>query len=107
MASCGPFWRPLRGRLRRAKIEQLGGVLAASPASAAAVLDALAAEKSIEAATVAAELVYAMAARIGGRRLTDERGWRPVIEKGAALAGHEDPLCAWHRRVGVDRRPRR
>jgi hypothetical protein len=79
--------------------EQLAGVLAASPASAAAVLDALAAEKSLEAASVAAELLYAMAARVGGRRLTGEPGWRPVIEKGVALLAHDDPfvrgIAAW------------
>ena len=40
------------------EIEQLASVLAASPANAAAVLDALAAEKSVEAASVAAELLY-------------------------------------------------
>ncbi|MGA2618669.1 MAG: hypothetical protein ABSF26_13730 [Thermoguttaceae bacterium] len=74
------------------EIEQLGSVLAASPANAATVLDALAAEKSVEAASVAAELLYAMAARIGGRRLTDDQGWWPVVEKGAALLGHEDPF---------------
>jgi hypothetical protein len=81
------------------EIEQLGGVLASSPADAAAVLDALAAEKSVEAASVAAELLYAMAARIGGRRLVDDPVWRPVVEKGVALLGHEDPIvrgiAAW------------
>ena len=82
------------------EIEQLGSVLAALPADASAVVvGPLPAEKSVEAASVAAELLYAMDARIGGRRLADDRDWRPVVEKGAALLGHEDPfvrgVAAW------------
>jgi len=82
-----------------AEIGELASILVGSSERAAAVLDALAAEKSVEAATVSAELLYAMAPRVGGRRLTDDRGWQQVVEKGAALLGHDDPfvrgLAAW------------
>ncbi|MHC4405783.1 MAG: hypothetical protein ACYTG0_39555, partial [Planctomycetota bacterium] len=81
------------------EIEQLGNALVASSDGAVAVLDALAAEKSVEAASVGAELLYAVAAQIGGRRLTDDPGWRQFAEKGAALLEHDDPLvrgiAAW------------
>jgi hypothetical protein len=81
------------------EIHRLGSVLAASPAEAAAVLDALAAEKSTEAASVAAELLSALVARVGGARMVDEPAWRPVVEKGTALLGDEDPfvrgMAAW------------
>ena len=94
-----PMLAAFAGPTAASEIEQLGSVLAASPANAAAVLDALAAERSVEAASIAAELLYAIATRTGGPRLTGERGWGPVIEKGAALLGHEDPfvrgIAAW------------
>ncbi len=80
------------------EIEQLGSILTASSGSAGAVLDALAAEKSVEAATVSAELLYAIA-RSDGHRLTDDPGWRQVVERGTALLGHDDPfvrgIAAW------------
>ena len=82
-----------------AEIEQLGNTLAASPGDAVAVLDALAAEKSVEAASVSAELLYAIAARIGGRRLTDDPRWQQFTERGVALLGHDAPfvrgIAAW------------
>ena len=82
-----------------AEIEQLGQTLAASAEDAVTVLDALAGEKSVEAASVCAELLYATAARVGGRRLTDEPGWRRFAEKGTALLAHDDPfvrgIAAW------------
>lgn len=81
------------------EIEQLGTTLAASAENAVTVLDALAAEGSVEAASVSAELLYAIAARIGGRRLTDDPPWRQFAEKGAALLEHDDPfvrgIAAW------------
>jgi hypothetical protein len=63
------------------------------------MLDALAAKQSVRADSVSAELLYAVAARIGGRRLTDDPGWRQFAEKGAALLEHDDPfvrgIAAW------------
>jgi hypothetical protein len=88
-----------RSQTAEAEIEQLGQALAASAPNAVAVLDALAGEKSIEAASVSAELLYAIAARVGGHRLTDEPAWRRFAEKGAALLTHDDPfvrgIAAW------------
>ena len=82
-----------------AEIEQLGNALAASSGDAVTVLDALAAEGSIEAASVSAELLYATCARVGGRRLTDDPGWQQVVERGAAWLEHDDPfvggITAW------------
>ena len=75
-----------------AEIEQLGNTLAASSASAIAVLDALAAEHSVEAATVSAELLYKVAVRVGPRQLTDDPGWRQFTAKCTALLGHDDPF---------------
>lgn len=77
-------------QLAEMELEQLGQVLAASAGNAVAVLDALAAQKSVEADSVRAELLYAIAAQIGGRRLTDEPGWQQFAEKGAALLAHDD-----------------
>ena len=81
------------------EIEQLGNTLVASSKNAVAVLNSLAAEKSVEAATVSAELLYAIATRIGGRRLTDDAGWQQFAERGTALLEHDDPfvrgLAAW------------
>jgi len=82
-----------------AEVEQLGSVLSASPSSAAAVLDLLAAGKSAEAASISAELLYSIAARIGGGRLNDDPRWLHVVEAGTALLGHDDPfvrgIVAW------------
>ncbi|MHB8973056.1 MAG: hypothetical protein ACYC4N_21650, partial [Pirellulaceae bacterium] len=82
-----------------AEITQLGSVLAESSANAAAVLEALSGVPSVEAATIRAELLYAIAARVGGRQLLDDPLWQPVIAKGATLLDHEDPfvrdITAW------------
>jgi hypothetical protein len=44
-------------------------------------------------------LLYTIAARVGGRRLTDEPPWQRFGEKGAALLDHRDPfvkgIAAW------------
>ena len=81
------------------EIDQLGKILAASSSNAEAVLDALAAEKSLEAATVRAELLWAMAARVDARHWADDPGWQQVVQKGVALLGHDDPfvrdIAAW------------
>jgi hypothetical protein len=81
------------------EIEQLGSALAASSGNTAAVLDALAAEKSLEAASVSAELLFAVAGRNRGRPWTEEPGWQQVVQKGATLLGHDDPfvraIAAW------------
>ena len=45
-----------------------------------------------EAASVSAELLYAIAAQVGGHRLTDEPAWRRFAEKGDALLTHDDPF---------------
>ena len=94
-----PLLAAFAGPTAAEEIEQLGSILAGSSGSAGAVLDALAAEKSVEAATVSAELLYAVAARVGGRPLTDDPGWRQVAEKGTVLLAHDDPLvrgiAAW------------
>ena len=87
-----PILAAYENQTAAAQIEQLANALVASPQNAVAVLDALAAEKSVEAASVSAELLYAIAARIGGRRLTDDPVWRKFGEKGAALLGHDDPF---------------
>ena len=71
------------------------------------MLDALAAENSVEAASVSAELLYGIAARIGGRRLTDDPGWRRFAEKGAALLEHDDPFVRGMAAWALDRRARR
>ncbi len=73
-------------------IQQLGGILAESPRDAGAVLDALAAEKSVEAATLRAELLYVISARAAGRRLVDDPAWQPVVQRGTALLRHDDPF---------------
>ncbi|MFV1964987.1 MAG: hypothetical protein ACC628_06160 [Pirellulaceae bacterium] len=82
-----------------AEIEKLKGTLAASPGNTADVLDALAETNSVEAATVGAELLYAIANHVGGRRLTDDPDWQRVVEKGTALLEHNDPfvrgIAAW------------
>jgi hypothetical protein len=82
-----------------AEIDQLGNALAASSINAIAVLDALSAEHSAEAATVSAELLYKIAVRVGPRQLTDDPGWRQFTEKCTALLGHSDPfvrgIAAW------------
>jgi len=81
------------------EIDQLANTLVASSENAAAVLDALAVEGSAEAASVGAELLYAIAPRIGGRRLTDDPGWQQFVKKGTALMEHDDPfvrgIAAW------------
>jgi hypothetical protein len=81
------------------EIEKLSKALAASSENASAMLDALAAENSVKATSVSAELLYGIAAQIGGRRLTDDAGWRHFAEKGAALLEHDDPfvrsMAAW------------
>ncbi len=81
------------------EIEKLARLLAVSSENAVSVLDALAAEQSVEAASVSAELLYAIAAQIGGRQLTDEAHWRQFAEKGAVLLEHDDPfvsgIAAW------------
>lgn len=81
------------------EIEQLGQALTASAENATAVWDALAGEKSLVAASVSAELLYAIAVQLGGRRLTDEPGWRRFAERGTVLLAHDDPfvrgLAAW------------
>ncbi|MBL7041820.1 MAG: hypothetical protein ISR77_24510 [Pirellulaceae bacterium] len=86
-------------RIAEAQIGQLANTLVASPDNAAAVLDALAAEGSVEAATVSSELLYAIANHVGGGRLTDDPGWQQFAEKGTALLGHDDPfvrgIAAW------------
>lgn len=82
-----------------AELEQLSNSLAASSANAKAVLDALSAERSVEAATISAELLYRMAIHVGPRPLTDDPGWRAVTERGCVLLGHDDPfvrgMAAW------------
>ena len=82
-----------------AEIQQLGNALAASPKNAADVLDALAAQDSVEAASVGSELLYSIVAGIGGRRLIDEPAWQQFGRKGAALLEHDDPfvrgIAAW------------
>ena len=81
------------------EIQQLSNALLASPENTTAVFDALAAQKSAQAASVAAELLYAITTRVDGRRLTDDPGWRKFAEKGAALLDHDDPfvraIAAW------------
>ena len=80
-------------------IEQLAKTLVASSQNAVAVLDALAADESVEAASVRAELLYAITARIGGSPLMDDPGWKQFVEKGVALLDHDDPfvrgIAAW------------
>jgi len=80
-------------------IQKLGQTLAASAENAVAVLDALEKQGAAEADSVRAELLYAIAAQIEGRRLMDEPGWRRLVEKGAALLSHDDPfvrsIAAW------------
>ena len=88
-----------RGPSADAEIEKLAKALAASPDLAIAMLDALAKENSIEASSLSAELLYGVGAQIGGRRLTDDPGWRRFAERGAALLEHSDPfvrgIAAW------------
>lgn len=88
-----------QGPAAEAEIEALAQALGASPENALAVLDALAGDKSVEAASVRAELLYAVAAQVGGRRLAEEPGWRRFAEQGAALLTHDDPfvrgIAAW------------
>lgn len=94
-----PILAAFRGPNAAVEIEQLGRLLAASSKDAGAVLDALALEKSVEAATVRAELLYAITARVDDRRWTDDPGWQQVARKGAALLDHDDPfvrgIAAW------------
>ncbi len=95
--------RPILAAVKKpnaeAETKRLADVLVTSSKNAVAMLDGLAAEDSIEAATVSAELLYAVTARIGGRRLTDDPGWQQFAEKGTALLEHEDPfvrsIAAW------------
>ena len=81
------------------EIQQLGNTLATSSKDAVAVWDALAAEPAVEAATVSAELLWVIAARIGGRPLTDDPGWQQLTVRGAALLDDRDPfvrgIAAW------------
>ena len=95
----GPILAAFDAQNAEPEIQQLGVALVASPENAVAVLEALAADKSVEAASVAAELLYAIATQVGGRRLTDEPGWQKFVEKGVALLDHEDPfvrgIAAW------------
>ena len=81
------------------ELEQLGNTLAGSSANAMTVLNALSAERSLEAATVSAELLYRIAIGVGPRQLTDDPGWRTVTERGVTLLGHDDPfvrsIAAW------------
>ena len=81
-----------RGQNAEKEIKQLGKALIASPQSATAVLDALAAENSVEAASVSAELLLEIAPEIGGRRLTDDPLWRQFGQKSTALLEHDDPF---------------
>jgi len=94
-----PILAAFGGQTADVEIRHLSSALAASPENAVAVLDALAAEESVEASSVSAELLYAVAARVGGRRLVDEPPWRHFGEKGAALLDHDDPfvrgIAAW------------
>jgi len=82
-----------------AEIKQLGAVLSGSPDAAAGVLDALAREKSVEAASVSAELLYAVTARVGGSQLVGDDRWGDFLENGVALLEHDDPfargIAAW------------
>ena len=88
-----------RSETAAAELDHLSTTLAASSASATAVLDALSAERSDEAATISAELLYRMAIHVGPRPLTDDPGWRAVTERGCVLLGHDDPfvhaIAAW------------
>lgn len=83
----------------KSEIQRLADAVVASSKDASAVLEALIAEDSVEAASVGAELLYAVAARVGGRRLTDDAGWRRFAEKATALLDHDDPfvrdIAAW------------
>jgi hypothetical protein len=81
-----------RSQIAETELEQLGQTLAASAEKAVAVLDALAEQRCVEADSIRAELLYAIAAQIGGRRLTDEPGWRQFTEKGVPLLAHDDPF---------------
>ncbi|NQT16363.1 MAG: hypothetical protein HQ582_26635, partial [Planctomycetes bacterium] len=87
------------GQSAESEIEKLGKALATSSENASAMLDALAAEGSVKAASVSAELLYGIAAQVGGQRLTEDAGWRQFAEKGAALLEHDDPfvrgIAAW------------
>ncbi len=82
-----------------AEIQQLVNTLGASGEHAVAVLDALAAEDSVEAATITAELFYGLAQHIDGRRMIDDPLWRPFAEKASTLLDHDDPfvrdIAAW------------
>ena len=95
----GPILAAFETRAAEAEIQQLGNALVASPENAVAVLDALAARQSVEADSVGAELLYAIATRVDGRRLTDDPGWREFGEKSVVLLDHEDPfvrcIAAW------------
>ncbi len=75
-----------------AELQQLVNVLAASGGHAVSVLDALAADGSVEAATISAELFYGLAQHIEGGRLIDDPHWRQCAEKASTLLDHNDPF---------------
>ncbi len=75
-----------------ANVQQLARVLAASLQNAAAAIEQLAMNDSTDSATLAAELMLAISARVGGRSSIDDASGNRFADQVCRLLDHRDPF---------------